>query len=344
MDVKPKRQLSKLIRNILPFRTRSTAPGESVIYDSEMVPSNIESSSYSIKTPLASLLGCPGEIRNQIYHYPLASLLGCPGEIRNQIYQYLFDDPTTEERLKILQYDGNINPNTAFLQTCHQVYSEARHIARSSFLLVPKHKDTLAGVKCVDSLTLPFNDQKIIRILQGPTPPELLKTLVLREYLHNLILYWHFPIGTPSIPINLRASTIYVQLCICESVPWILLNHNNWINTYGFALMQFLESYPSVNRIVTFFCGLEGDSRFHMQTCVGNQAAFPKLVAQAFEDTTRKSSKLEEELCATWVVEEASEKNCYVLAALPGSDSEERAVKIDFYNSSTVCGKKCVLE
>jgi hypothetical protein len=333
MEAKQKTQLSKLVRNIFLFKTRSTIPpaepvvydSESVDYDSDVIPPIIRSSSYSTTNPLASLLGCPGEIRNQIYHY-------------------LFDDPGTEERLKILQYDGDINPNTAFLQTCRQVYSESRHLARPNFLLVPKHKHSFSGVKCVDSLTLPFNDQKIIRILQGPTPPELLKTLVLREYLHNLILYWHPPAGTPSIPIDLRASTLYVQLCICESVPWILSNHNDWINTYSSALMQFLESYPSVDRIVTFFCGLEGDSRFHAQTCKDNQSAFPTLVAQAFELTTIKSSKMEEEMCTKWVVEEASEKSCYVLTSLPVADVEERIVKIDFYNSSTTCGKKCVLE
>jgi hypothetical protein len=273
---------------------------------------------------------------------PSASLLGCPGEIRNQIYHYLFDDPTIENRLKVLQSDGSINPNASFLLTCRQVYEEARHMARPNFLLVPKHMSS--GVKCVDSLTLPINDQKTLRILQGPTPPDLLRTLVLREYLHNLILYWRPPTGKPSIPMNLQTDTIYVQLCICESVNWIL-NSTDWVSTYSYAIIQFLESYPSVSRVVTYFCGLEGDHRFRAQTCIHNQSRFPVLVAQALNHVVAESLGNDASWYTRWEAEEREgAANCFLLTALPFLELEPRAVRMDFYNSSTVCAKKCVLE
>jgi hypothetical protein len=300
-----------------------------LVHEHQLVPHDIlkTSSSTSTSTTLVN---------------PSASLLGCPGEIRNQIYYYLFSDPTTSDRLKSLQQDGDINPNTALLQTCRQIYTEIQHMARPNFLLVPKHM--AAGVKCVDNLTLPMNDQKIIRILQGPTPPDLLRTLVLREYLHNLILYWHSPSGTPSIPMDLRVETIYVQLCICESVPWIL-NSTSWINAYGYALTQFLESYSTVKLVVTYFCGLEGDFRFNAQTCVDNQTGFPKLVSRALTHVTAPSVAMESWGIPKWEANEVDgAENCWDLTALPNTKTGKRAVKIEFYNSSTLCKKKCVLE
>jgi hypothetical protein len=330
MDTKPKSQFSKLIRTIFARKRQAIfLPGESdlFVHDQLPIPHRMSNPSSTATITLA---------------YPSASLLGCPGEIRNQIYYYLFSDPPTTDRLKSLQYDGEINQNAAFLQTCQQVYNEARHIARPNFLLVPKHMS--AGVKCMDTLTLPINDQKIIRILQGPTPPDLLKTLVLREYLHNIILYWHPPTGKPSIPVDLHVETVYVQLCICESITWIL-NSTSWANAYAYALTQFLQSHSSIKRVVTYFCGLEGDPRLFAPTSVNNQMDFPKLIQRVLTRVTTASAVMSELGVPGWAADKVDgEENCWDLRALPIMEIGERSVRIEFYNSSTVCEKKCVLE
>jgi hypothetical protein len=329
MNAKENSKFSKLVRTIFARKRPAVfLPGKSDLFveDHEFIPHALSEPSSSSITLLK----------------PSASLLGCPGEIRNQIYHYLFSDPPTSDRLKSLQHDGDINPNTAVLQTCRQIYDEARHLARPNFLLVPKHVS--AGVKCVDNLTLPINDQKIIRILQGPTPPDLVRTLVLREYLHNLVLYWHPPTGTPSFPVDLRVEIVYIQLCICESITWIL-NSTTCVDAYSSALMQFLESYSSVRQVVTYFCGLEGDSRLFPQTCVANQRDFPKLIARTLAHANTPILTMDEPAIFRWAAEKAEgDENCWDLRALPDMGLGQRSVKMEFYNSSSLCKKKCVLE
>jgi hypothetical protein len=323
-------KLPKALRLI--FSSKKTKP--------EQRPSSKGSDSSASKARnLKSVLLSPLSRKKRVPN-PAATFLGCPGEIRNQIYSYVLGQPSTEEMLKALQVDRAINPNTQLAMVCSQIYHEIREMRCPSFLVVPKHE--LFRVKTCAGLTMPINEHHKIRMMSGPTTSHLIRNLVLRDYLHNIILYWRPPDGLSGYPINLQPSTIYFQLCICESVPWISQNPS-WISTFSRALENLLNTYDTITRVVIYYCGLTGNQRFPSLLSHSDRYHFPKLVADGIlgESPTVMGLK-----GCMWVAQEADggesgHGNSFVLAPVEGD--EKRIVTLDCFDSSQVCGKRCVL-
>jgi hypothetical protein len=265
---------------------------------------------------------------------PLATLLGCPGEIRNQIYRYLFQDDPIEERLKALHDRAHIsiNRNTHVLLVCRQMYEEARNLARPNVSLTPKHFDL--NVKCVAGLTLPINNLHTARILQGATPPELIKTLILRDDLHDLNLYWEPPTGIPSMAMNLRAEALLIQLCICNSFMWTA-GPLEGVTKFGHALVQFLESIPSVQRVIVYFCTRGGG-----RTTEPARGQFPKAVAEVVHarGPWRVKQWKQSHSEATTI------NGCDYEAVLIPTIAKHQSVTLEFYNSYFTSARYCVLK
>jgi hypothetical protein len=261
---------------------------------------------------------------------PQATLLGCPGEIRNLIYRYLFADDPIEGRLSALHNKTpfRINKNTHVLLVCHQIYREASNLARPNFALIPKHFDL--NVKCVAGLTLPMNNLHIARILQGATPPEYIRTLVLRDDLHDLNLYWEPPSGLPSMKIHLRAETLILQLCICNSFMWTagLLEG---VTIFGLALAQVLQDVPSLQRVVVYFCS----GRAH-RSIEPPRGQFPHAVVETMR--ARGSWKVKQ-----WSEDVPGAVRDHEATLTPSSPSRE-PVQLEFYNSLSTSARYCVLK
>lgn len=271
---------------------------------------------------------------------PAATLLGCPGEIRNQIYSYVLDQPSTEDMLKALQIDRAINPNAQLAMVCQQIYLETLAIRCPSFLIASKHD--FLRVKSCAGLTLPINDLHKQRMVQGPTAHCMIKNLVLRDYLHNIILYWRPSTGLSSYPIDLRPSTVYLQLCICKSIPW-MLQTPVYISIFSRALENLLETYDSISRVVIYYCG-RSDLLFPSLLSPQDRHHFPRLLAEGVLDDNQL---LLRRTGCMWVAQEADDGqigkgNSFILAPVKGD--EKRIVKLDCFESLQICGKECVLE
>jgi hypothetical protein len=322
-------KLPKTLRLIFSKKTKS----------GQQPPSEGSDSSASETQSLKSVLIGPPSRKSRVSN-PAATLLGCPGEIRNQIYSYVLDQPSTEEMLKALQIDRAINPNPQLAMVCQQIYHEIRDLRCPSFLIVPKHD--FFRVKTCAGLTVPINEFHKRRMVVGPTSSHMIRNLVLRDFLHNIILYWRPPTGPSGYPIDLQPSTIYFQLCICESVPWMLQNPF-WISTFSRALEDVLNTYHSITRVVIYYCGRSGSPKFPSLLSRGERHHFPKLVA---EGVLGDSPTVLGPTGCMWVAQEADggqsgHGNSFVLAPVEGD--EKRIVNLDCFNSSQVCGKRCVL-
>ena len=182
----------------------------------------------------------------------------------------------------------------------------------------------------------------MIRISGGGTPPENIRCLIIRELLHNIILYWKRPTGVLAHPVKLQATTIYVQLCICGSIAWTL-SHDAWIPTFVMALEQLINSYPSITRLIVYFCGLDGRPFISKPTARRYQTEFPRWIALGFcMDEIIEQGAHEDH----WLPIQTDEEDHtqYMLSSLTVAEpGMERKVSLEFYNSNLICSKSCVL-
>ena len=122
-----------------------------------------------------------------------------------------------------------------------------------------------------------------------------------------------------------------------------MLQNPSWISTFSRALENLLNTYDSVTRVVIYSCGRPGDLRFPSLLSQGDRYHFPKLVA---DGVLGDSPTIMEPTGCPWVAQEADGRasghaNSFVLTPVEGN--ERRIVKLDFYESFQICGKRCVL-
>ena len=273
------------------------------------------------------------------------SFLGLPGEIRNLIYEHIFNPPDLDDYLRALQLDPRFGNGMAILRTCRRIYHETRDFAYGSLTATLSPFDSM--------LTFDLAKLEQTRKKRQVKPPlELVKRITVQQHLfYGLYPWWKLP------PSCLQPEELVVQVCICTKLKELWTNPSHTGHLCD-TLERAAVDVKSIRRIVVYYCGCEWPNWLSLQP----EIRFPNIVAssqstrggrlEAVVDESAKDETAEDEpdsAAAGAELEESetslssiADERHYVLTGEHFSMFAGRQVNVDFCDSMTICGKRCV--